>query len=235
MSNLELPKELRKQVIEYIQNTHFTLDRQSELEDFMRNISPSFKVQVSCHIFRGLATQNDVLKNVITAYIEKTPHGKLTKEEQQELAITKFVSKLEIKLSMPEDVIVKQEDLGEVAHNEKGHMCMFFIAKGSCNVLVQTRFVLDVFTTEADSIKFVRRLEVGDHFGEISLLYNCKRSATVVSNNYCTLASLAKPDFLDLYLQFDSMKENFKKQVISYDDELKVFVEKECNKIAYFK
>lgn len=66
---------------------------------------------------------------------------------------------------------------------------MFFIAKGDCSVLVKDK-IGDI----VEEVK-ARVLNPGDHFGEISLLYGCKRTATVIANNYCTLAKLTKPNY----------------------------------------
>jgi len=44
----------------------------------------------------------------------------------------------------------------------------------------------------------VRSLIDSDHFGEIALIYDCKRSCTVVSQNYCTLATISRPDFSEV-------------------------------------
>ena len=70
---------------------------------------------------------------------------------------------------------------------------MFFISKGSCKVNVR-----------CDSSKEVtiRTLNEGDHFGEINLLYKCPRSATVISNNYNTLARLKLDNFKDLIAEY---------------------------------
>ena len=43
-------------------------------------------------------------------------------------------------------------------------------------------------------IKFVNQ---GNYFGEISLITNLKRTASVASNDYCTLSSMSK-EVLDL-------------------------------------
>jgi len=34
-------------------------------------------------------------------------------------------------------------------------------------------------------------LIAGDHFGEVGLIYRCKRTASIVSRNYNTMASLS--------------------------------------------
>jgi CRP-like cAMP-binding protein len=35
-----------------------------------------------------------------------------------------------------------------------------------------------------------RTLKRGDHFGEIGVIYGCKRTASVISQGYCTYAQL---------------------------------------------
>ena len=40
----------------------------------------------------------------------------------------------------------------------------------------------------------VGTLKAGAHFGEISVIFGCPRTATVTSDNYCTLAVISKQD-----------------------------------------
>lgn len=94
---------------------------------------------------------------------------------------------METLLRNPEDILVKQ--------NVKpiDEECLFYlIAKGKCIVKVQDKF------KERWEEKIVRVLQPGDHFGEISMIYNCARSATVVAQDYCTCATLNKPAYHDI-------------------------------------
>jgi len=75
----------------------------------------------------------------------------------------------------------------------------------------------------------------GDHFGEIGLLFGCKRTATVKSVNYGALALLRKSAFNELQKIFENMSNHFKKQIFKYNDEVTQFIEMELNKISYFK
>ena len=43
-------------------------------------------------------------------------------------------------------------------------------------------------------------LRVGEYFGEISLVYGCKCTATITANKYCTLAKMSKARFNDILL-----------------------------------
>ena len=212
----------------------------------MKNISPSFKVQCSSFIFKAMALGNDVLIELIDEYvyrqkkIAKKPMTALEMNDMKELAVKKIVSKLQINLTMPEDVIVKQEDPPTITNGEEmDEPAMFFIAKGSCDVMIKTSNVLEITSADNEnkeaSEKKVRKLYEGDHFGEIGLIYNCMRSATVTSNNYCTLAELRKSDYNDISEQFMNLTNKFKNQIHLYDDELKIFLEKEMNKVPYFE
>lgn len=71
---------------------------------------------------------------------------------------------------------------------------MFFIAKGECTVSI-----LDV---QNRLIKNHKTLTTADYFGEISLIYGCKRTATVISKNYTTLAKLTKQKFKEMTTEF---------------------------------
>jgi CRP-like cAMP-binding protein len=61
---------------------------------------------------------------------------------------------------------------------------MYFIEKGDCVVKVKEKQKL----RNAD--KLVRKLEESDHFGEITMMYRERRSATVLTSNYSTLGSI---------------------------------------------
>ena len=92
-----------------------------------------------------------------------------------------LINDVHIILFMPEDQIITQ--------GQKEAEYMFFIAKGNCTVWVKDHM--------KQNIK-VNSLSQGDMFGEIALLTNSGRTATVKSQNYCTMASLSKKVFFDL-------------------------------------
>jgi len=94
----------------------------------------------------------------------------LTQSDRMMIAI---VSKLSTVLSQPENVIIKQDDEPDN---------MYFISTGDCAVNVRDQ--------SREELVAVRLLVEGDHFGEIGVVYECRRTATVISRNYNTMASL---------------------------------------------
>jgi CRP-like cAMP-binding protein len=78
---------------------------------------------------------------------------------------------------------------------------MFFLAKGSCNVIIKDKF------DERDEEKLVGTIQPGMHFGEIGLLYGCSRSATVISSNYCTCSSINRTEYNELLILYPELNQ----------------------------
>ena len=87
-----------------------------------------------------------------------------------------------LQLYWPEDVIINQGDFSER---------MYLLAKGEVDIFI---------TDENDKEWFIRTLKTGDYFGEVGIIKNWKRTATVKSKNYTTCASLDKIYFKELKL-----------------------------------
>ena len=63
---------------------------------------------------------------------------------------------------------------------------MYLISQGSCNVSIYGR------TEGSEKMKdiHIRTLDTYDYFGEISLVHDSVRTATVTCSNYCTLGKI---------------------------------------------
>ena len=112
---------------------------------------------------------------------------------------------------MPEDSIVTQGQVGA---------SMFFLAKGTCTVWVKDHMKRN---------RLVNELSQGDYFGEISLITDSNRTATVKSHNYCTLACLSKNTFYELCQNFPDILVKLKKKALEYNDPWKKFKIKMLN------
>tara|TARA_B110000285_G_C15002043_1_gene551916 strand:- start:242 stop:667 length:426 start_codon:yes stop_codon:yes gene_type:complete len=89
--------------------------------------------------------------------------------------VAQLVGKLGTSFATPEEEVIKQGEPG----ND-----MYFLSKGDCAVNIKD--------ASGRLHVAVSLLTEGDHFGEISLLYRCKRTATVVSRNYNTMARISQ-------------------------------------------
>jgi len=91
-----------------------------------------------------------------------------------------MISKFKTQLKEPENIVVNQLDSSD---------SLYLIAKGACEVSI-----LD----EKKNPQKLNILRPGDYFGEISLIYGCKRTATVKSLKYSTLAMLEKSKYKEI-------------------------------------
>lgn len=83
--------------------------------------------------------------------------------------------------------------------------------------------------------KTQRILTEGDFFGEISLIYNCPRTATVQSFTYGTLAILSLSSFNELSYKFSDLVPELTQAVSEYDDEETLFWEYCLRWVPYFE
>lgn len=92
-----------------------------------------------------------------------------------------MVSKLEPWLYRPEDTVITNFD---------DTRDLFLVASGECVV-----FILDEKNNIDPNEKVLR---IGAYFGEIALIYGSRRTCTVISRKYSTLAKLPFQHFRDI-------------------------------------
>lgn len=101
----------------------------------------------------------------------------------------------------PEDQIVKQLD---------DDRDMYLIAKGACEVTFLDEKIMGNQTKpqakDAKNINGKRTLRQSDYFGEISLVYGCKRTANVSSTKYSTLAKLTYDHYREILIEFPDLQ-----------------------------
>lgn len=76
---------------------------------------------------------------------------------------------------------------------------------------------------------------IGDYFGEIAILYNCKRSTVVQAKHYTILGAISKEKMDGLFKEFPFFKHKLVQRTNRYDDNLKLFLECSLKTIDYFK
>ena len=91
---------------------------------------------------------------------------------------------------------------------------MYFIRNGKFSVNIKTDH-LNPSPLSFDAPK-PKQLIDGDHFGEIGMLFECRRSATVTSEQYGRLALLKKVHFTELSKIYEPFASLFKKQIFKY-------------------
>lgn len=149
-------------------------------------ISPSLQEKVSDLIFGKVIQKNIRFKNVFKAK-QRVLKQEMGFEIDIQYIVSMIISKFKTELTEPEKILVEQFEETDT---------MFLLAKGACEVSI------------VDEKKNRHKLKVmrpGDYFGEISLIYGCKRTATVKSSKYSTLAILQKPQYKEVLVEFPEL------------------------------
>jgi CRP-like cAMP-binding protein len=127
-----------------------------------------------------------------------------------------LIQKLRIKFVPPETKLISQGEDGNL---------FFYLVKGLCEVEV------------CDEQKRPHRVKVlapGQYFGELALLYNTPRTASVMTICYSTVGELLKEDLMKLLSEFPKAKVMMIKKSENYNDPLKAFIAKSLRQIPYF-
>jgi len=141
----------------------------------------------------------------------------LNQIREENLFLYKIVSHLGTCLTVPEEEIIEQGDKGQA---------LFFISKGDCAVKY-----LNINGHEVLSSKL---LTEGDHFGEISMIYKCPRTATVISRNYNTLARLTYEMYREIVNEYPDYLRYLKLYLFGYKEAKKYFFFDMITSIEYF-
>lgn len=77
------------------------------------------------------------------------------------------------------------------------------ISSGDCEIFVND------WTHKDNKELYVRSLYQGMYFGEIALMNNTVRSATVKSRNFCVIGRISGAHFQNILFKFPDMRINF--------------------------
>jgi hypothetical protein len=217
MDIIKLPVDDQFEIKLFFQMTQSSRDNQLQLDEFLGLISPSLQMQVNGHIYRKNIMANKVVckfMNVNDDYIKPKSTNKMkyrqflsdslkvikersfdpveaipkeidVSEETNDLFLSSFVSKLQTAMYVPENEILKQGD---------PPIGIFFVNSGDC--------IVNVRDQDSKDHDLIRLLVQGDHFGEISSIYRCLTTATVVSRNYNIMALISVDRLRELTVSF---------------------------------
>ena len=157
------------------------------------------------------------LRNKVTKYIfmDSVAANPIFQQGSQDL-IDFIINDITTQLFFPEDNIIRQGQHGDI---------LYLIAKGDCTVWVRDHMKNQVY---------INQLCQGDYFGEISILTDSPRTASVRSSNYCTMACIHKRVFYDLCSNFPDILIKMKKKALEYKDPWKEFKLTVLKQVDYF-
>jgi len=173
------------------------------MKEFLDVISPSLKKSVSIKIFSEVIKENTRFKTVFDLK-QKAEFDALGYLVNMDDIVSMMISKFETVLNQPEDIIIEQL--------EQESNSMFLISDGACQVKI---------TDEKKNVRLGKLLRSGDYFGEVSLVYDCPRTATVQSTKYSTMAELKKGAYKEILILFPFLVDELKQGIFRYNDRLK--------------
>eukprot|EP00760_Papus_ankaliazontas_P017586 PhM_4_TR17331/c0_g1_i1/m.65710/K04950/CNGA3; cyclic nucleotide gated channel alpha 3 len=118
--------------------------------------------------------------------IRKVPLFQQCKDDTE--FIQEVVKCLKPRVCLPNSFVVRKGEVGSE---------MYFISRGELNVV-------------SDDDKVVFTLKDGGFFGEIALLYDTKRTASIVARTYCDMFVLTKEDFRKVMRKFPLQSKGIK-------------------------
>jgi len=120
-------------------------------------------------------------------------------------------------LCKPETSVIRRGEAGDF---------VYLISRGSVKVITLNENLED----ECLSI-----LEESQYFGEIALLTDTHRTATVETNNYTTLARLGREHFKEMLKRSTSLTKAFMEKLHNYPDKWQAYLIKMLRSIPYFR
>ena len=96
---------------------------------------------------------------------------------------------------------------------------------------------LEVFVKDPKEHRdmYVKSLKDGDFFGEISLIRQVPRSASVRPKSYAKVGYLSKEKFDEMVYLFPVIKSKLKNHLASYDDDYKLWQKKQLRNIMFMR
>lgn len=107
---------------------------------------------------------------------------------------------------------------------------MYLINDGFCKVHIYGR--TDKGKVEDHTLRMLKR---GDHFGEIALIHDSHRTASVTAQNYSTLGKLTLKTVYNVLKNFPHFRNSLIKETHLYNDNLRNNTIKSLKQIDYMK
>lgn len=173
-------------------------DLKSKILDYILSTQGALNSQSEYETFKNYISpslQQEVSATVYDPIISKNPIL------HTDIKLTELITqRLKNKFTKPEERIT-------ISGTESDSL--YFLVNGECLVTVQDK---------NQTFVNVCILYPGCHFGEVGLLYNTLRTATVSSLGYCTVAELTKKDYQTITTQFPHIVSKLREGTSIYRD-----------------
>lgn len=104
---------------------------------------------------------------------------------------------------------------------------IYFVSTGDCAVNVKDH--------NGKERAVHRLLSEGDHFGEISTMYGCEVTVSVISRSYNIMARINILRFRELIIEYPEYKDKLKKHIMRYKDPKIFFLRESILQVDYLR
>jgi CRP-like cAMP-binding protein len=196
-----------------MKNMKLPEETQKKVQNYIMSTQSTLDHQQEMDSFLKLISPSlrlEVTKHIFSMIVVK---NSLFKENDD--LVDYLVRYLNTLLYLPEDVIIKQ---GDKADN------LYFLARGEIVI-----YIYD----ENNEERYVDTLKIGAYFGEVGIIKDCCRTATVKSKNYTTTAALNYNNFKDFKNRYPEIVRKMGDDLIKYQDRWKKFLKKSLKQISF--
>ena len=155
-----------------------------------------------------------------------------------------LLNNLKMAHHIPGDKVIRQNDeildeQGNYFDSDQERFHVFFIMTGNYSVqtlMFDMKKKLEYMANLKADKSPGKNLKQGDIFGEVSVIFGCRRTATVKAKQYCECAYIKNEEFLQLLSNHNILKQFFIRNMMDeYTDELRIFLVGCLRKIDYLK
>ena len=190
-----VPSDLKSDIRQHILQTHSLKKLQEEQIAFNKSVSPSMQTMIRTIIFTRTFEGSSISRYMKTSlYKEELEMHELNKQLAKANKLTLEVVPAEQKfnrilrlLATDTQMQFYEPDVKVVEQGHRDTEFMYIIAQGACKV--STYFYTGAGSTKLTE-QIINHLQVSDYFGEIALVYDSVRSASVTSSNYCAIGKI---------------------------------------------
>eukprot|EP00347_Sterkiella_histriomuscorum_P003990 403362169 len=201
-----------------MKNLKLPKDIQNQVVKFIKTTQSSLDQQKELDLFLSMISpslRKEVIKFIFDVILRENDLFKKLSKSRIQNSLGKIVSQLQTLLFLPEDQIIAQGD---------DSLYLFFLSRGNVQVSVRNHRQKEVISNN---------LQAGAMFGEIGLIYNCQRTASVRSKNYCIIETLHKEHFQNIKtFRNKSLYKQFMFSTYNYQDTYTIFLKNLMSKVV---
>ena len=254
MRSIKLPEKIQNQIIDYLMHCQESPDIQQGIDKFFEILSPSLKNVIMSHIYQKIIKNMKIFDDsseIEVAYVINNLKTMLFIADDEIIRQGDFGNRMyfiasgEVDIYLSVEISKKelkeeqelQENQKEEQENHKEEQENHKEADSDSNSNSDS----NSFEEDSDEDDFIvhqtkiGKLKKGNYFGEIALITNLKRTTTIKSVEYSTIAFLTRESFESIKKEFPQVYINFKENIKNYNDRDFEFRRNMVRNTPYFK